>query len=65
MAGVRGARESHQVGGTGPQGCEPDADGGAAAAKVLKILIFVRYTGKNQPCSAAPAFPSLCPGPVQ
>lgn len=56
VAGVRGPRDSHQVGGTGRQGCGPGADEGAVAAEMLKILIFVRYTGKNQPWSAASAF---------
>lgn len=70
VAGVRGPRDIHQVGGTGPQGCEPSADAGAVAAKMLKILVFVRYTGKNKSWSAASGFllpPSafdLCNEPV-
>lgn len=66
----KGSKRSQQVGGAGPQGCEPGAGVGAVAAKMLKIMIFVRYTGENQPWSAASAFllpPSpfdLCSEPV-
>lgn len=39
MADVWGPGDSHQVGGTGPQGCEPGADVGVVAAKMLKIIM--------------------------